>query len=555
MRIRFLVLTLVFALFAAIMPTACGGGAPAATTAAATEAAKTTAAATTAATTKAAETTAAEAPAKSAQPWDTSKNDEVVLSVIDNYYTAGWKKMAADYTALHPETKVTVDVVSDNDAYFAKMTTWLTGDTWTDSADIIHINFAQGPVGGYSVMFKKGMIYDFRKMFDEPNPYNGGKPFKDCLDMNAVALDTAPEGVFAIPFDWVGVAIIYNKSLLESKSLSMPTSYEQFDAVCKKLRDGGMQYPIAASAEASWYLMAFADAAFRGQEQEFLVQPEDAIWEEELMAPNRDFKFDENDFTRDRFTVFSPERMAKWRRENKGTDPKTVAVWEQFGNIAKYFTQNFAAAASTEIISTFEMGNAAFIISGSWNIGVLNAEINAMGDKGFEWGSMPFPPYENPPAGFQKVMRTLYGVGNTMGIVMPKGEGDHLERVKDFYKFVYCPDGCKAMFETTLNAGNFIQGPPAIKGFTLPEELVLKMNGFIQEGAGKADFSAVIGQDAYLAEDKGAYVDALNKFLAGETDAKTFCETVSPIWMRYLDDHIEKNGFDLDPSTKDTPKE
>lgn len=31
--------------------------------------------------------------------WDTTKNDTIVVSVINNYYTAGWKKMAEDYMA------------------------------------------------------------------------------------------------------------------------------------------------------------------------------------------------------------------------------------------------------------------------------------------------------------------------------------------------------------------------------------------------------------------------------------------------------------------------
>lgn len=38
--------------------------------------------------------------------WDTSKQDTIVASVMNNYYTAGWKQMAEDYMALHPETEV-----------------------------------------------------------------------------------------------------------------------------------------------------------------------------------------------------------------------------------------------------------------------------------------------------------------------------------------------------------------------------------------------------------------------------------------------------------------
>lgn len=60
--------------------------------------------------------------------WDTGKDDTITLSVINNFYTAGEKKLAEEYMKLHPETKVVVDVVSDNDAYKAKMMTSLDGD-------------------------------------------------------------------------------------------------------------------------------------------------------------------------------------------------------------------------------------------------------------------------------------------------------------------------------------------------------------------------------------------------------------------------------------------
>ena len=67
--------------------------------------------------------------------WDSLKEDTIVLSVINNYYTAGQKKLAEEYMELHPETKVVVDVVSDNDAYMTKMQTAFSADQ-NDAPDI-----------------------------------------------------------------------------------------------------------------------------------------------------------------------------------------------------------------------------------------------------------------------------------------------------------------------------------------------------------------------------------------------------------------------------------
>ena len=141
-----------------------------------------------------------------------------------------------------------------------------------------------------------------------------------------------------------------------------------------------------------------------------------------------------------------------------------------------------------------------------------------------------------------------------MGIIKSQGDGDHLERVKDFYKFCYSPEGSQKMFETTLNAGNFVQGPPAIIGVTLSDELNAKLEGFVQEGAVKGDFGGLSGQTKYLSEDQGSYIEAVNSFLAGDIDAQTFCNTISPISLKAVQDSIDKNGYDLDPATKDEVK-
>lgn len=70
----------------------------------------------------------------------------------------------------------------------------------------------------------------------------------------------------------------------------------------------------------------------------------------------------------------------------------------------------------------------------------------------------------------------------------------------------------------------------------------------------KGDFGGLSGQTKYLSEDQGSYVEALNSFLAGEIDAQTFCNTISPIALKAVQDSIDKNGYDLDPATKDEVK-
>ena len=63
------------------------------------------------------------ATAEEAAKWDTTKNDEIILSVMNNYYTEGWYNVAKKYMELHPETTVTIDVIANNDALNQKFTT------------------------------------------------------------------------------------------------------------------------------------------------------------------------------------------------------------------------------------------------------------------------------------------------------------------------------------------------------------------------------------------------------------------------------------------------
>ena len=123
-----------------------------------------------------AEETATEAPAAAEATWDTTKEDTITLSVINNFYTAGEKKLAEEYMALHPETKVVVDVVSDNEAYKTKMITSLSEDR-SNAPDIVHGNFVGMALTGNSMdlAVDKGYLYDMTEMLDEENPYNGGK--------------------------------------------------------------------------------------------------------------------------------------------------------------------------------------------------------------------------------------------------------------------------------------------------------------------------------------------------------------------------------------------
>jgi ABC-type glycerol-3-phosphate transport system substrate-binding protein len=492
--------------------------------------------------------------ARSQVEWNRNTKDKVVISVINPYYTAGWQAMGEEYMKLYPETEVVVDVVAGNDEYMQKIATWAATGL-KDAADIVHINFAAGALGGYDKMWADKIVYDFNPELAKANPYlPGGAAWNSVLDPMSVRLFDSDKGLRCVPFDKVGIGVIYNKTLLEKNGIAVPKTLEQWLAACEKLKSSGaVRYPIAASQEAEWYVTALVDAALRGREYEFLVQPGDALWSPR-MEPNRNFKFNENDWNCDQFTIFSSERIAKYQMETDWAEPWVVQVWAEFARLGKYFNEGFESVASTEVLTSFEMGNAAFLFSGSWNVGALNKDIGEMGSRAFEWGSFGFLPYENPPAGFQAGLRTLYVNGNEIGVLITRpGNNDHLARVVDFYKFVYTPQGAQKMYEATLNAGHFVQGPAAIKGVTLDPQLSVKLEGFVQSGAVKSDFGRLAGQATRLQADVGAYNGNIDNLMTGKWDAAAFVRETRPIWKRAVENGIRMSGSDLDPATEDIP--
>ncbi len=483
--------------------------------------------------------------------WDTSKEDEIVLSVMSNYYESGWKLMAEEYMKLHPETKVVVDVVADNDTLNQKFVTWFESDDLSEAADITHINFA-GIVGGSDLLMERGQAYDFTALLDEVNPYTG-TTMRSYLNEEDISAMTSTHGVAAVPFDHVAVTIMVNTTMLEENGLKVPETAEDLLACCETLKANGVETPLLATAEGSYFIDILGDAAMRDMFGDFLVQEGDGEFDAATMQANINFTNDITDPLFDQNLRFSGERFAIYASENGWDTDLAKSIWSEYAKFAPYFNADYLASAATEVLTSFELGEGAFLMSGSWNIGVLNKDVQDMGEDGFDWCTINFPSYANVPEGWATGnLRSLYVMGNNMGIIIT-GDEDHTARVVDFYQFVYNPVGCAMMYEKTLNDGYFVQGNCAINGVVLPADITAKLEGCIQESPMRSDMDPLFGY-TYRAEDQGTYREAFNKLGTEGYSVEDFLTDVIPLWEAKLADTIDVNGYDLDPATKDEHK-
>lgn len=488
------------------------------------------------------------------QAWDTSKKDTVVISVINNYYTAGEKKLAQDYMKLHPETKVTVDVVASNDAYLTKLKTTMTTDINT-APDIVHANFAQNVAGSWSASYAKNYIMDMTPLLDQTNPYNDNKKVRDVFDASEITrtVSSAEGKVGFLPFDYCGIGFFYNKTVFDKYGLKTPTSFEDLVKSLATLKSKGFANPVVATPEAEWLEVMIADVVYRDQIMNFLTLPGDAAYDATTMENNTKVKYSATDPTFDLNTVLNDEKIKAFEKKNNVVNDKNIFVWTKFAELAKYFQPNFAASAATDDLTQFEAQKSAVMATGSWECGSLVKDLGELSsDKRFQWGSFTLPNITDNN-GYTAKMRSLYVFGNCMGII-PKNNPDHEARVEDIMKYWYSPKVAQMMYDVTLSSGNLVQGPPAIKGVKLSAENAQRLNGFVSEGTICGSLGSVIGA-SYLDDDKPAYQADLNDLCNGTLTPTAFMNKLSPLFNKKLDSDITKAGYDLNPATKDTPQQ
>lgn len=487
--------------------------------------------------------------------WDTSKEDTITVSVINNFYTAGEKKLAEEYMKLHPETKVVIDVVSDNDTYKTKMMTSLEGDR-ANAPDIVHGNFVGMSMtnNNMDLAVDKGYLYDMTAMLDEENPYNDGL-VRDAFteeDLTLVRSESGGKYTPWLPFDKIGFSVFYNADILEEEGVEPPATYDELVEACEKLQEAGYDVPISAGPESFRLGNTIADAYYRSVTTDALVQPGDAIWDETTMSANDGFVFDETNMLSDQFTVFSNERQLKYASENGVNTEANQKIFEQFYRVAQYFPDNWIAADSTLAIADFESQVCPMLYQASFNAAMIMNDINSLPeDMSFNWGTTQIASFGEAPEGFGNDLRGYWDFGNVMSIIATDDQ-DHLERVKDFYKFWYSKDGAITCYEETLNNSNFVQGPCVIEGVALAEDLEALLDGF--RSAPSKEWAWCTGLQWSTSADTPLYYDLVNQFSRGEITVEEYLEQEDVVYQNYNNESIDRAGFDLDPTTEDQAK-
>lgn len=401
---------------------------------------------------------------------DTDASGKIVVEMIQYKpeAVAIFDALEEKFNATHDDILLKID--SPNDA----MTILKTKFIREDYPDIIGI--------GGDINFSNFLDAD---LFMDISDYEGLADIKESyLEINKNLEFVPKEGVYAVPYMANAAGILYNKDIFDEHGWTIPTTWDEFIALCEEIQDAGIQ-PLYLGYKDTWTCLA----------------PWNAI-AVDLAPADVCSQVNRGD------TTFAEEY-----RE----------VAEKVKVLLDYAEPNPVAYSYNDACTAFARGQSAMYTIGSYavpQIKSVNPDMNI--------DSFVFPASNNPE-------ENLLNSGNDLEFMVMKNS-DKKEAVYEVLDFLYEDENIQMYLDD--------QGAvPCKKGdFELPA-ILTGMKDYIIEGR-SADYQdhyypSEMSVDAmiqtYLLDDSENALDTfLNKF---DTDWKRYNRDVITKVQKYMDEH------------------
>ncbi|WP_411336911.1 ABC transporter substrate-binding protein [Ruminococcus gauvreauii] len=194
-------------------------------------------------------------------------NDPVEISFWTlSSYQALTEKVVSDFEQDHPEIKVNVTINSTDD-----QKSNLKVAAASDSLPDIWYNWG-GSLASYYT--ENGFSYDFTEYAKENN-------WSEKFEQNALDLLTLDGNLAGYPMAWNNGAIYYRTDIFEELGLEVPQTYEEFEAVCAKLKENGVT-PLALAGSDAWDVMRMLELwieMYAGPEEHDKLQSLSTSWD------------------------------------------------------------------------------------------------------------------------------------------------------------------------------------------------------------------------------------------------------------------------------------
>jgi len=113
-----------------------------------------------------------------------------------------WQAVANAYMKLHPNVKVLVNLKPTDSHYADYISSGFAAGT--PSFDLVQNN-------QNLALINAGKFLDFAPYLNQPDPYIGGKPWRDAIDLKAMAASAAGNKVYDLNLETVQIFWFYNK--------------------------------------------------------------------------------------------------------------------------------------------------------------------------------------------------------------------------------------------------------------------------------------------------------------------------------------------------------
>ena len=285
-----------------------------------------------------------------------------------------------------------------------------------------------------------------------------------------------PDGeIFAVPFAAVSQIVYYNKDMFADNGLEVPTTFEDFLAVCEALKAKGIE-PLANGIASNWDIL---ECVYLG------------------MLPNY---------------VGGPEERAKYESgEKKMNDEAFLKSLQDYAALTKYLPMGFESVTNSDGPAMLGNERAAMFIDGSWTCGVWGKDYPDL-----NWGSFAIP----APAGSAAGMCFHPDMGIT-----GNNATKYPEEVKAFLTWLASPEGAQTT-TSYLPLGFFpmINAPITFSDERVTEILALN-DGKVMDA--RFVWAKLLGMYTPM-------VDQLNAIARGETTPEAAAEVFAAEQVKAL---------------------
>lgn len=247
-------------------------------------------------------------------------------TIFDAVAVERWTPVIAEFEKQNPDIKIALETTAGSGAAVYP--------------DVLRTSMASGDPPDVFFMWGGSIAEPFisagqvKELSAEYEQYGWGDRFPQWIK-DRLSTDGK---IYGVPFHARGMGLWYRKDIYEQFGLSVPTTYDELEAVCTTLAENG-KYCASFGGKFGWHTMRLVDYFLEdtcGPEKHDAINARQESWDQECV-------------------VAAFDRLTKWVDN-------------------KWLVPDFLAVAPNDARMPMYLGDAAMVYEGGWFEGVLSAD-------------------------------------------------------------------------------------------------------------------------------------------------------------------------------------